>query len=62
MKVMIINDMGEYESMSEDEYNALNKVATMQSAQEDEHEIYCDGDNNPSLAVARVLTTNVQVE
>jgi len=38
-KVMIINDMGEYESMSEDEYNALNKVATMQSAQEEESEL-----------------------
>ena len=57
-----INDMGEYESMSEDEYNALNKVATMQSAQEESSEIYCDGDNNPSLVVARALTTNVQLE
>ena len=59
---MIVNDMGEYESMSEEEYLALNQVATMQSAQEEENEIYCDGDNNPSLVVARALTTNVQVE
>ena len=27
-KIMIVNDAGEYESMSEDEFNALNKVAT----------------------------------
>ena len=30
-KVMIVNDNGDNESMSEDEYHALNKVATMQS-------------------------------
>ena len=36
---MIINDMGEYESMSEDGYNALNKVTTVQSAQEEERMI-----------------------
>ena len=52
---MIVNDMGEYESMSEDEYLALNQVATTQSAQEESNEIYCDGDNNPSLVVARTL-------
>ena len=56
-KVMIVNDNGDYESMSEDEYHALNKVATMQSLDEDDDYIYCDGDPNPTLVVTRVLTT-----
>ena len=59
---MIVNDAGEYESMSEDEFNALNKVATPQEGEAEGNEIYCDGDNNPSLVVTRALTTNVQVE
>ena len=35
-KVMIVNETGDYESMSGDEYQALNKVATMQSLGEDD--------------------------
>ena len=59
---MIVNDAGEYESMSEDEFHALNKVTTPQEGEAEDNEIYCDGDNNPSLVVTRTLTTNVQVE
>jgi len=59
---MIVNDLGEYEPMSEEEYLALNQVATTESAQDESKEIYCDGDKNPSLVVTRTLTTNVQVE
>ena len=46
---MIVNDAGEYESMSEDEFHALNKVATPQEGEAEDNEIYCDGDNNPSF-------------
>ena len=59
-KVMVVNDNGEYESMSEGEYNALNQVATLQSVDEDNENIFCDGDHNPPLVVTRVLTTNLQ--
>ena len=59
---MIVNDLGEYESLSEDEYHALNQATATQNVEEDSNDIYCDGDNNPSLVVARALTANVQVE
>ena len=48
--------------MSEDEYYALNQVSLnplYMEANEDEN-IYCYGDDQPSLVVTRVLTTSPQ--
>ena len=60
---MIVNDLGEYESMSEEEYIETNQATTTHSAQDDSKEIFCDGDSKePSFVVTRTLTTNVQVE
>ena len=52
-KVMIVNDEGERDSMSEGEYYEENEA-------NEEQNVYCDGDKNPSLVVTRVLTTSPQ--
>ena len=59
---MIVNAEGESDSMSEDEYYALHQVAinTLDNEANEEENVYCDGDKNPSLVVTRVLTTSPQ--
>ena len=57
---MIVNENGDYESMSDEEYQELSKLATMQSLDEDDAYIYCDGDPNPTLVLTKVLITNTQ--
>ena len=37
-------------------------MAATHEGDAEDNEIYCDGDNNPSLVVTRTLTTNIQVE
>ena len=63
-KVMIVNAEGERDSMSEGEYYALHQVAlnTLDMEANDEETLYCDGDDQPSLVVTRVLTTFPQDE
>ena len=55
-KVMIVNAEGERESMSEDEYYALHQVALnpLDVDNNEDAQIYCDGDDQPSLVVTRV--------
>ena len=56
---MIINDKGECDSMSEDEFNALHvNNNPLYDNEVDEDATYCDRDDNPSLVVTRVLTTS----
>ena len=63
-KVMIVYAEGERDSMSEGEYYALHQVAlnTLDMEANDEETLYCDGDDQPSLVVTRVLTTSPQDE
>jgi hypothetical protein len=61
-KVMILMDNGEYEEMSEGEYEALKQVALQQQEESDHGEEYCEHDTSPSLVVTRVLTSNYQHE
>jgi hypothetical protein len=54
---MILNDDGTYDSMSEDEMEALEHVAMHRQVNEDEDaHIYCDNDASPALVVSKVLT------
>ena len=58
---MIVNAEGERDSMSEEEYYALHQITINPLDEEHEEEqVYCDGDNNPSLVVTIVLTTSPQ--
>ena len=61
-KVMIVNAEGERDSMSEGEYYALHQVAlnTLDMEVNEDETFYCDGDDQPSLVVTRVLTTSPQ--
>jgi hypothetical protein len=59
---MIVNADGDRDSMSEDEYYALHQVALnpLDADHNEDEQIYCDGDDQPSLVVTRVLTTSLQ--
>jgi hypothetical protein len=54
---MIMNTDGTYDSMSEDEMEALEQVAMHRQVNEDEDaQIFCDNDSSPALVVSKVLT------
>ena len=58
---MILNDDGTYDSMSEDEMEAIEQVAMHRSVNEDEDDqVFCDEDSSPSLVVSKVLTLQHQ--
>ena len=56
---MVINDNGDCESMSEEEFEALAMVAlaSQDVEQVNQEALLCAHDNNPSLVVTKVLTT-----
>ena len=54
---MIFNDDGTYDSMSEEEMEAIEHVAMHRRMNEDENDqVFCDNDSSPSLVVSKVLT------
>ena len=54
---MIFNDDDTYDSMSEEEMEALEHVAMHRHVNEDEEDqVFCDNDSSPSLMVSKVLT------
>ena len=56
-RTMILNDDGTYDSMSEEEMEALEQVAMYRQVNEDEDDqVFCDEDPSPALAVSKVLT------
>ena len=58
---MIINDDRPYDSMSDDEMEALEHVAMHRQVNEDEdHQVFCDNDSSPNLVVSKVLTLQHQ--
>ena len=58
---MIINDDGSYDSMSDDEMEALEHVAMHRQVNEEEdHQVFCDNDSSPNLVVSKVLTLQHQ--
>ena len=53
---MIFYDDGTYDSMSEEEMEALDHVAMHRRVSEDEDDqVFCDNDSSPSLVVSKVL-------
>ena len=60
---MILNDDGTYDSMSEEEMEALEQVAMHRRVNEDEDDqVFCDEDSSPALVVSKVLTLQHQQE
>jgi hypothetical protein len=58
---MIANDDGTYDSMSEDEMEALEHVAMhRQVNKKEDAQVYCDNDSSPTLVVSKVLTIQQQ--
>ena len=58
---MILNDDGTYDSMSEDEMEAIEQVAMHRRMNEDEYDqVFCDEDSSPALVVSKVLTLQHQ--
>ena len=58
---MILNDDGTYDSMSEEEMEALEQVAMQWRVNEDEDDkVFCDEDSSPALIVSKVLTLQHQ--
>ena len=61
VRTMIINDDGSYDSMSDDEMEALEHVAMHRQVNEEEdHQVFCDNDSSPNLVVSKVLTLQHQ--
>ena len=60
---MILNDDGTYDSMSDEEMKALEQVAMHRRVtEEEENQVFCDGDSSPALVVSKVLTLQHQQE
>jgi hypothetical protein len=60
---MIVNDDGTYDSMSEDEMEALEHVAMhRQVNQEEDEQVFCDTDSSSALVVSKVLTLQHQLD
>jgi hypothetical protein len=58
---MIANDDGTYDSMSDEEMEALEHVAMHRQVNEDEDDqVFCDNDSSPALVVSKVLTLQEQ--
>ena len=61
-RVMVLHDNGDCESMSEEEFEALAMVAIANQDEEQvtQEALLCAHDNNPTLVVTKVLTTQHQ--
>jgi len=60
---MILNNDGTYDSMSDEEMEALEQVAMHRRMNEDEDDhVFCDEDTSPALIVSKVLTLQHQQE
>ena len=60
---MILNNDGTYDSMSDEEMEALEQVAMHRLVNEDEDDqVFCDEDSSPALVVSKVLTLQQQQE
>jgi hypothetical protein len=58
---MIANDDGTYDSMSEEEMEALEHVAMHRQVNEDEDDqVFCDHDSSPALILSKILTLQQQ--
>jgi len=58
---MIANADGTYDSMSEEEMEALEHVAMHRQVNEDEDDqVFCDNDLIPALVVSKILTLQQQ--
>ena len=58
---MILNDDGTYDSMSEEEMEALEQVAMHRRMNEyEDDQVFCDEDSSPALVVSKVLTLQHQ--
>ena len=56
VRTMIINDDGSYDSMSDDEMEALEHVAMhRQVNDEEDNQVFCDNDSSPNLVVSKVI-------
>ena len=57
---MILNDDGTYDSMSDEEMEALEQVAMHRRVNENEDDqVFCDEDSSPALVVSKALTLNI---
>jgi hypothetical protein len=60
---MIANDDGIYDSMSDEEMEALEHVAIHRQVNEDEDaQVFCDNDSSPTLIVFKIVTLQHQQE
>ena len=60
-RTMILNNDGTYDSMSEEEMEALEQVAMHRRVNEDEDDqVFCDEDSSPALVISKVLTLQHQ--
>ena len=59
-RTMILNDDGTYDSMSEEEMEALEQVAMHWQVNNEDDQIFCDEDSSPALVVSKVLTLQHQ--
>ena len=55
-QTMIFNDDDTYDSMSEEEMDAIKQVAMHRQVNNEEEQVFCDEDSSPSLIVSKVLT------
>ena len=53
---MILNDDGTYDSMSEEEMDAIEQVDMHRQVNDEEEQVFCDDDSSPALVVSKVLT------
>ena len=53
---MILNDDGTYDSMSEEEMEALEQVAMHRQVNNEDDQVFSDEDSSPALIVSKVLT------
>ena len=62
-RTMILNEDGEYDSISEGEMDALIQVHHHTQANDEEvKQVYCDNDASPSLVVSKVLTLQQELD
>ena len=58
---MIFHDDGTYDSMSDDEVDAIKHLAIHRRINEEEDRlVFCDNDSSPNLVVSKVLTLQHQ--
>ena len=53
---MILNDDGTYDSMSEEEMDAIEQVSMHRQVNDEEEQVFCDEDSSPALVVSKVLS------